>query len=241
MKRSRFVGIDRTLWLAVGLLLVLFAIFELTPLDLAVQDHFFNFQTGKWLVNAKAPVPRFFFYDGAKVAIIALAVTLLALAAGPAAWRQRVSPLLRRRDLWVVLLTLASAPGLIGLSKATTNVFCPKEIQRYGGKYPYHQVMKPYPPGEKPAKRGRGFPAGHASGGFALLSLAGLAATRRGQAIGILTGLAMGTGMGVYQMLNGNHYLSHTVVTVLVCWILFLTWRRILRATQPRSVSPGSS
>ena len=34
---------DRTLWPAIGLLVALFALFELTHLDLVVQDWFFNF------------------------------------------------------------------------------------------------------------------------------------------------------------------------------------------------------
>jgi membrane-associated PAP2 superfamily phosphatase len=43
-------------------------------------------------------------------------------------------------------------------------------------------------------------------------------------------GLTAGTVMGVYQMLKGAHYLSHTLVTALVCWLIFLLWRRIFRA-----------
>ncbi len=221
------------LWPAIGLLVALFALFDLTSLDLVVQDWFFNFQTGEWLVDAKAVLPRIFFYTGAKVAIISLAVMFLMLALGPEAWCRRLAPRLRRRDIWVVLLTLASGPGLIAVAKVNTNVFCPYEIQRYGGSEPYVHVMEHYPAGEKPAQRGRGFPAGHASGGFALCALAGLAATRRGRIIGIMIGMTVGSGMGLYQMLKGAHYLSHTVITALACWILFLVWRRVLKATSP--------
>ncbi|MFT4549089.1 MAG: hypothetical protein ACI9MB_003060 [Verrucomicrobiales bacterium] len=34
--------------------------------------------------------------------------------------------------------------------------------------------------------------------------------------------------MGSYQMLNGNHYLSHTVVTNLLAGILVLFWIGIM-------------
>lgn len=224
--------IDRTLWPALAALAALFLVFEFTPVDLWVQDHLYDFQAHAWLVNEKAPLPRLFFYTGPKVLIIALGVTLLVLAAGPARWRARLkSPALRRRDLWVVVATLAIGPTLIATSKATTNVFCPKEIRRYDGFAPYVRVLETYPEGDRPKRRGRGFPAGHASGGFALVSLAGLACTRRGRLIGASVGLAAGSAMGVYQMLKGAHYLSHTVVTALVCWILFLVLRRLLRAT----------
>jgi membrane-associated PAP2 superfamily phosphatase len=35
--------------------------------------------------------------------------------------------------------------------------------------------------------------------------------------------------MGLYQMLKGSHYLSHTVITMLLAWIGFLLWRRVFR------------
>lgn len=232
--KPRAFFLDRTLWPALAALVGLFLLFELTSLDLWVQDWLYDFTAHAWLVNDKAPLPRLLFYDGPKVLIIALAVTLIVLAAGPARWRARLSSFgTRRVDLWVVIATLASAPGLIAISKATTNVFCPREIQRYGGAVPYVKVLEICEPDQRPARRGRCFPAGHASGGFALLSLAGLARSRCGQILGASVGAAVGTAMGGYQMLKGAHYLSHTVVTVLACWIIFLLWRRVLRATEP--------
>lgn len=220
---------DRTLWPAVWVLAGVFLLFEFTGLDVWMQDRFYDFSAHTWVVNAKAPVPRLLFYTGPKVLIIVLGVGLLALAAGPACWRERRT--LRRRDVWVALAVLASAPVLISGVKATTNIFCPYETRRYGGRAPYVRVLESYPEGDRPARRGRGFPAGHASGGFALLGLAGLAHTRRGRAGGVLIGLAAGWAMGGYQMLRGAHYLSHTVITMIVCWIVFLLWRRAMRAT----------
>lgn len=64
------------------------------------------------------------------------------------------------------------------------------------------------------AAQGHCWPAGHASGGFALLAfrlLAGDPQRRR-----LVTGLALGAGwwMGGYQMLKGAHFISHTLVTL---------------------------
>ena len=224
---------DRTLWPSITLLLALFVGFEFTDIDLWLQDHFFDFKTGTWLVEAAAPWPRLLFYTGPKVLIWMLGIGLLVLACAPPRWRDRL-PLrgLARRDLWVVLATLATAPTLIATAKATTNVFTPHDIRRYGGFAPYVRVLESYPANDRPPSRGRGFPAGHASGGFALLALAGLAGTRRGRLIGASVGLTLGTMMGVYQMFKGAHYLSHTVITALFCWIVFLTYRRLLRVAQ---------
>jgi len=217
---------DLTLWPAVVVLGATLALFEFTPLDVALQDRFFDFASGHWRVDATNPVWRTIFYHGPKVGIVAIGLTLAVLVAGPERWRERLD--FGRRDLVVAFLTLASVPALIGLGKNVTNVFCPSEIRRYGGDVPYVALCSPYPEDDRPAKRGHCFPAGHASGGFALLGLAWLRRTRRGWWSGIGLGLGVGWAMGLYQMLKGAHYLSHTLVTMLVAWILVLVWRRLV-------------
>ncbi|MFT5110556.1 MAG: membrane-associated PAP2 superfamily phosphatase, partial [Pseudoalteromonas tetraodonis] len=81
---------------------------------------------------------------------------------------------------------------------------------------------------KNPRKPGHGFPAGHASGGFALMGLCVFGRTRRGITLGVAAGLSLGWILGSYQMLNGNHYLSHTVVTNLLAGILVLFWIGIM-------------
>lgn len=216
---------DRTFWPSVVILAVVFAICEATGIDLWVQDHFYNFATHSWVVDATSPIPRLLFYNGPKAVVWLIALTLLAIAIFP-----RKFPHFKknRRNLWIAILTIATAPALVGLSKATTNTFMPSQVRRYGGTVPYVKVVQHYPKNDHPKKRGRAFPAGHASGGFALLGLAGLATTRRGRITGIAIGLSFGSAMGLYQMLKGAHYLSHTLVTGLFCWIVFLAWRRLI-------------
>lgn len=230
MTTPRSSWMDCTLWPAALVLVGLFLLFEFTPLDLWVQDHLYDFASKTWLVNAKAPLPRLLCYTGPKALIIALGVGMAVLAAGPERWRERWR--LRRRDLLIAVAVLATAPSLIATAKATTNIFCPYEIRRYDGFAPYVRVLESYPDGDRPSRRGRGFPAGHASGGFALLGLAGLARTNRGRLAGVMIGLAAGGVMGGYQMFRGAHYLSHTLVTMCVCWLMFLLWRRIFKATK---------
>ena len=228
---------DRTLWPAIIGLLALFGIFETTGLDLWVQDHFYDFTTHAWLVDHDAPLARMVFYTGPKALIWILAIALLGLACIPAAWRARLPfPRLENRDLWIVIGTLAISPLLIATGKATTNVFTPHETRRYDGFAPYVKVIEAYPDGDRPTKHGRGFPAGHASGGFALMALAGLAKTSRGRWLGVAIGLGTGSAMGLYQIFKGAHYLSHTVVSALLCWIVFLVLRKLFRAdVKPRA------
>jgi membrane-associated PAP2 superfamily phosphatase len=223
--------VRRSTWPALVLLASVIVLFECTQLDLAVQDWLYDFSRERWLVDAAAPWPRLAFYTGPKVLLIAFGVGLLALAAGPARWRDRLhAGRCERRACLLVFLTLATAPSLIGALKATTNVFCPSEIQRYGGDIAYVPVTTCYSPENRPAKRGRCFPAGHASGGFALLALSAFARTRKGQVIGWSIGAVAGLWMGLYQMAKGAHFLSHTLVTALVAWLVYVGWERVLDA-----------
>lgn len=225
---SRPAGLDRTLWPALLLLAGALALFELTGLDLAVQDRFYDFANRRWLVDAADPLGRLVFYNGPKALIILAAVAVLVLALGPERWRAKLR--FARRDLWVALLTLVAVPALAGFGKNTTNTFCPSEIRRYGGDVAYVKLCSPYPEDDRPDRRGHCFPGGHASGGFALLGLLGLRRTRAWKYGGLALGLGAGWWMGGYQMLKGAHYLSHTVTTMLLAWIVLLAWRRILRA-----------
>lgn len=223
----RVTGWDRTLGPAAGLLAAALVLFEFTGIDLAVQDRLFDFASGRWLVDARDPLGRLLWYDRPKALIILTALGVLTLFLGPARWRERGR--FARRDLGVALLTLVSVPVLVGLGKDTTNVYCPYEIRRYGGDVPYVKLAERHPDNDRPARRGRGFPAGHASGGFALLGLLWLRRSPAWKRGGLALGLAAGWAMGGYQMLKGAHYLSHTVVTMLLAWILMLAWRRVVR------------
>jgi len=223
----RPAGLDRTLWPALLVLASVLGVFEFTGLDLALQDRFYDFAHKHWLVDAADPIGRLVFYNGPKAAIILLAVALLALALGPEQWRARLK--FARRDLWVALLTLATVPALAGFGKDTTNTFCPSEIRRYGGDVAYVKLCSPYAEADRPGRRGQCFPGGHASGGFALLGLIWLRRTRGWKLGGLALGLGVGWWMGGYQMLKGAHYLSHTVTTMMLAWIVVLAWRRILR------------
>lgn len=211
------------------------ALFELTELDLAVQDRCYDSAQGRWLVDAEAPLGRLVFYNGPKAALFPVALALLALAFGPAKWRERFA--VDRRGLFAAILTLATVPALAGIGKNTTNTFCPSEIRRYGGDVPYVKLCEPYPSDDRPERRGHCFPAGHASGGFALAGLFWLRASRRWRQGALALGLAAGWWMGGYQMLKGAHYLSHTVVTMLLAWIVLLAWGTLLRCQRPPCAS----
>ena len=57
------------------------------------------------------------------------------------------------------------------------------------------------------------------------MSLWVLGRTRAQKITGLAIGFTMGWTMGLYQMLNGNHYLSHTLVTMLLAWLVIVLLR----------------
>lgn len=206
------------------------AFFEITDLDLPVQDWFFDFEKKTWLLPApkESLLADALLYRGPKALIIATGVLLLGFAVLPGRLRARLPHFTRawrRAPLVVALLTLITAPLLVGFLKSATNIHYPCNIERYGGKVAYVRLFEKFTDANRPARRSAGFPAGHASGGFALLALAGVATTRRGVFAALAVGLGTGWLMGLYQMLRGVHYLSHTTTTLLLCWGVFLAWR----------------
>ena len=203
--------------LITGLLLVLtLAVFETTSLDLLVQDRLYDPVRG-WCVDRDAPLPRLIFYDGPKVIVGVIGAFLFLCVAVPAS-KSAKFPFSRREAVFLIVC-LGLIPLTAGTLKKTTGVFGPWKIARYGGEQPYRKLFEaiPHVPGRE---RGRGFPAAHCSGAFALMGLYFVGKTRTARWSGLALGLAAGWIVGVYQLLKGAHYLSHTIVTMLLAWLI---------------------
>ena len=186
-------------------------VFDRTGLDHAVQDLFFRPSEGVWLLDKDEPVMRLIAYDGLKAALALFGIGCsLALIASPwIGWARA-----HRKGLLAVVLSLALTPGIVGALKTATNVACPSKTQRYGGPLPDLSLLQAYPEGAHPAAPQRCFPAGHASGGFALFSLVYLVETASAKSRAALAALAIGGTMGAYKMEVGDHFLRHTLVTL---------------------------
>lgn len=223
-----------------GLLAGVMALFQFTNLDLLVQDHIYDFANHRWPVQKQDDLPRVLFYTGPKIILGVMAGVLFVWLLLPIRWRPK--PLRQwqlpwpTRRLWFVLLCLAIIPATIGFMKSRSDLYCPWAIDRYGGDRPHLHFFDPLPPGYPP-DCGECFPAGHASGGFALLALGYLADSRRGRWVGFAIGMTAGWVMGIYQMLKGAHFLSHTVVTMLIA----MTIAQVLAAAMKSGYATESS
>lgn len=234
--RNKILGLAVTLLLLAGA----FALFQFTDLDIRVQDHCYDFEKHRWLVEKQNTVLRILLYSGPKVVLgivagVAVVWLLLPVRWRPKPLRQFQLPWPARR-VWFALICLAAIPATIGLMKARSDLYCPWSIDRYGGDRPHLHFFDALP-ANYPPDCGRCFPAGHASGGFALLGLYYLSESRRGRWLGLTIGLSAGWAMGVYQMLKGAHFLSHTIVTMLIAAAMAqaLAWLMKVDASSSRT------
>ncbi|WMJ70107.1 phosphatase PAP2 family protein [Stenotrophomonas sp. 24(2023)] len=135
-------------------------------------------------------------------------------------WRRGRDRTLRWALLYVVV-AVALGTGLVSLLKAHLPMECPWDLLRYGGHERFVGLFDTRPAG---MPSNACFPAGHASAGYAWLSLYFFALLWRPQWrwAGLTIGVAGGLLFGISQQLRGAHFLSHDVATALLCWLLSL-------------------
>ncbi len=203
---------------ATALLLVV-VFFENSGMDLWLQDYLYNFETAQWVLDRDDTVSKFLFYDGIKKALIAF---ILLIIVGATLFRKTSLVRNYHQGLVILLLSAVLVPVTVGALKATTNVPCPRDLEHYGGSYPHVTLLRCYPDDFQQEKNIRCYPAGHASGGFALLSLVFLFKRKRNKVIAAVSALSIGWAMGIYKMLIGDHFLGHTLVTMVLAWLIIL-------------------
>lgn len=124
----------------------------------------------------------------------------------------RIGP--KRRPLAWLIVAIVLSTGIVSIVKRYSGLDCPWSIWGLGGSNPYITLFD-----LRPMTSGC-FPSGHASGGYAWLALYFffLEACPRYRWKGLAVGLCVGLLFGIGQQLRGAHFLSHDVITALVCW-----------------------
>ena len=206
-----------------ALIVITIALFQVTDLDLLLQDLFYDSRSHRWLIDRSEPVAAWIFYDGIKAVLTLFAVALLGALT---LFRRSAAVRRSRKGLLTLLLALIAVPALVGTLKSLTNTPCPRQIEHYGGPYPEVKVLDTFPEGTRPECRLRCWPAGHASGGFAMMALFFLFRRRAWRVGGLVTGMLLGWSKGIYKMAIGDHFFSHTLMTMLIAWevILLIRW-----------------
>jgi membrane-associated PAP2 superfamily phosphatase len=217
---------NRYLILTAIFLVFTIVLFEYTSLDIYVQNYFFQMNTHTWILNRDEPILKFLLYDGIKKLLIFFALSILLTLIF---FRKKDLIKRYRNGLLIIVLSSIFVPLVVGSLKAVTNTPCPKNLEYYGGRYPDVKVFGSYPKDFVQKRKIKCWPAGHASGGFALMALFFLFKKRKNKIIALVFGLFVGWSMGLYKMLIGDHFSSHTIITMLLAWLIILIIAKIVQ------------
>ncbi len=197
-------------------------IFEHSQFDILISELFYT--NGQWLIQKGAQPYAFIFYDGPKALLILSAIYLLTVLVvkyrRPAnkpfitdnsKFNKFIVPL-SVREISYLLIILIAVPSTIALLKSVTYVSCPNHLTLFSGDLPYLNIWQ-----NMLAKTdAKCFPAAHASAGFSLYGLVFIPTLYkyRYRIFEIVT--VLGWTMGIYKMMFGDHFFSHTLVSMLL-------------------------
>lgn len=201
------------------LIIISLLFFQTNEFDLKIQNHFFNFYNHSWLISKNAYWPRFIFYESVKViyAVFIIAIFFLLIF-----YRKMKLIMDYQKGLIIVALSTIIIPLVVNILKDITNMPCPSDINLYGGILPHIGLFETYPAYAKPEHNIHCFPAGHASGGFALMSLFFLFKNNRHRFLALSLSILLGWIIGLYKILIGDHFFSHTFISMQLAWIIIL-------------------
>jgi membrane-associated PAP2 superfamily phosphatase len=202
------------------------------PLDMAISNLFYEPDVG--FIGRHSFFLEDILHDRAKQAVIVIGVLAIVgflLSLLPTRLRQY------RRSLGYLVLAMALCTSLVTPLKALTNVQCPWSLQQYGGDQVHTPLLGERPPTDK---AGRCWPGGHASSGFSLLALFFMLRDRRPRAAraALIVALTLGAVFSIGRTMQGAHFLSHNIWTLLFDWCISLICYRLILYRQPVNV-PG--
>lgn len=231
---------NSTAWVGLKLLcltIIATLTFEHSPFDIRISEIFYTNE--HWLLEKSAQPYAFIFYDLPKLLLILLGIYLITTLTWRY-WQSRYSDIkiakplfsmpitaLPNRELGYLLVTIIMVPTVIATLKNFTHVSCPNNLSLFDGSLSYLSLWQNIV-AMTPAKC---FPAAHASAGFSLYGLA-LLPTLRPQRYKVFAMVTiLGWTMGLYKMSLGDHFFSHTLVSMLlsltiVCALASLFFKR---------------
>jgi len=210
---------NKSIIITLVLLVLSVVFFGISNVDTTLQDLVYNTQTQQWILSKTDQPYHFIFYRSIKLLLILVSISLLLALLF---FRKSKLVTLYKKGLTIVLLSLIFVTTISVEIKKHSNMPCPKHQIHYGGDYPHTVVWKRYTKPYDLLEQTKCWPAGHASAGFALLSLFFLFKRKRNKCIGLVMGLGLGWSMGTYKMFIGDHYFSHTFITMLLSWLIIL-------------------
>ena len=210
---------NKSISITLVILILSVIFFGLSDVDRILQDLLYDTQTQQWILSKKTQPYHFIFYSGIKKLLILISIFLLVVVLF---FRKNKLVETYKKGLTIVLLSLIFVTTISVEIKKHSNMPCPKHQIHYGGGYPHTVVWEAYAKPYDSLSQTKCWPAGHASAGFSLLSLFFLFKRKKHRYIGLVFGLGLGWSMGTYKMLIGDHFFSHSFITMLLAWLIIL-------------------
>ena len=209
-------------WLRSGVWTLAFALFMMLiyptfDLDFHLSNLFFDAQQQRFTLRGH-PILNVWLHTGIKWVMVCVALVSLALAIS-AHWLVKLKPY--QSALFWVFIGLVLSTSAVAILKHDSMHACPWDLTIYGGDSPFFDLFKNPPAG---TKSGGCFPAGHPSGGFALIAFYFAFRRYRARFAGAMLwlGILMGLAMGLVQIIRGAHFLSHVLWSGWVVWLTLL-------------------
>ncbi|NOT14643.1 MAG: phosphatase PAP2 family protein [Methylotenera sp.] len=212
------------------------AIYTNSTWDVRLSNHFFNVHQQQFPLKHH-PFFSELMHTGLKWLMVGIALLSLLLAI--MAKRMRTLKPYQHPLLWV-FVGMAVSSSVVAILKHYSLQACPWDLTMYGGDLPLLGLFSSLPAG---VEAGGCFPAGHPSGGFALMAFYFAFRKIKPQfAYGMLgLSIVMGLVMGVAQVMRGAHFLSHVLWSGWVVWVVLLLlyafWRPEKVKNTPQSVT----
>lgn len=203
-------------------LMALLLIVDVPHLDFALAHLFYDPHGG--FIGRHSQFLEDVLHDRAKQAVILLGVLAIAgflVSLLPTRVRRI------RRPLGYLVLALGLSTAIVSPLKTVTAVQCPWSLSEFGGVEPYSPLLGHHPFVEK---AGRCWPGGHASAGFSLLALFFALRDRRPRLAraALIGALLLGSVFSLGRMMQGAHFLSHNVWTLLFDWMISVVCYRLV-------------
>lgn len=209
-------------WLRSGVWTLAFALFMMLiyptfDLDFHLSNLFFDAQQQRFTLRGH-PILNVWLHTGIKWVMVCVALVSLALAIS-AHWLVKLKPY--QSALFWVFIGMVLSTSAVAILKHDSMHACPWDLTIYGGDSPFFDLFKNPPAG---TKSGGCFPAGHPSGGFALIAFYFAFRRYRARFAGAMLwlGILMGLAMGLVQIIRGAHFLSHVLWSGWVVWLTLL-------------------
>jgi len=216
----------RCVWFTHLLLSLVFAVlmalvYPVLQLDRYVTDLFFDANLQQFPLKHH-PLFEQWAHTNLKWQMVSIALGSL-LVSGAAYWVRALKPY--QSALFWVFVGMVVSTTVVAILKHYNQHGCPWDLAIYGGNLPFFELFS-NPPSDMEA--GRCFPAGHPSGGFALLAFyfAFMRSWPRFADRMLWLALFSGLLMGFVQIMRGAHFLSHVLWSGWVVWVslLVLYW-----------------